>query len=181
MQTIILVWKTDNWKLAQQRSCYLLVISQSSSDPLGKNLCEQPPTPLESASFWTPLGISVAFCGGGGYEYFLELHNVSTLLKIKGYVMSVMYNINQMPTEFHVHQLNDFFHYNYYLGRKQQYNVWQNSGKKLLITFKIKKSREAMYFIFIKYRITDSLRTADVFAVVAPLPPKKGEKRRPAR
>ena len=33
-----------------------------------------------------------------------------------------------------------------------------------------------MYFIFIKYRITDSLRAADVFAVVAPLPPKKGEK-----
>ena len=64
---------------------------------------------MESASFWTPLGISVALRGGGGYEYFLELHYVSTLLKIKGYVMSAMYNINQMPTEFHVHQLNDFF------------------------------------------------------------------------
>ena len=36
-----------------------------------------------------------------------------------------------------------------------------------------------MYSIFIKYRIIDSLRTGDVFAMVAPLPSKNGEKRRP--
>jgi len=43
-----------------------------------KNLCKQPPTPLEIASFWTlpPLGISVALRGGGGGGdgNFVELH-----------------------------------------------------------------------------------------------------------
>lgn len=33
-----------------------------------KKHCKQPPTPLETASFWTPppLGISIALHGGGG-------------------------------------------------------------------------------------------------------------------
>ena len=47
------------------------------------------------------------------------------------------YYIDQIPTEFHVHQLNYFFYYNYYLGSKQQYNVRQSSGTKLLIMFKL--------------------------------------------
>ena len=58
--------------LAQQRSWYLSVTHQSYSDPLEKNLCKQPPSHSEIASFWTPLplGISVALRGGGGMDIF---------------------------------------------------------------------------------------------------------------
>ena len=37
-----------------------------------KEYCKQPPTPLETASFWTPppLGISIALQWGGGGGYF---------------------------------------------------------------------------------------------------------------
>ena len=47
-----------------------------------KKTCNNPPTPSEIASFWTPphpLGISVAIRGGRGYGYFLEIH--ITLMK----------------------------------------------------------------------------------------------------
>ena len=41
---------------------------QSYSNPLEKDLCKQPPTPLEIASFLThpppPIGISIALRGG---------------------------------------------------------------------------------------------------------------------
>ena len=65
--------------LAQQRSCRLLVTPQSSSDPLEKNGCKQPPPPRQLSPFWIPppLGIFLALLGGGGgYGYFLELHIV---------------------------------------------------------------------------------------------------------
>ena len=50
----ILVLKTgnsENWKPGQQRTCFLSVTHQSYSDPLEKNLCKQPSTPLEIVSF----------------------------------------------------------------------------------------------------------------------------------
>ena len=65
----------NNWQLFQQ-SCYLLITHQSHdhSDHLEKDLCNNPPTPSEIASFWTPpphpLGISVAIRGGGGMDIF---------------------------------------------------------------------------------------------------------------
>ena len=45
----------NNWQLSQQ-SCYLLITHQSHdhSDHLEKDLCNNPPTPSEIASFWTP-------------------------------------------------------------------------------------------------------------------------------
>ena len=55
-----------------------------------KNLCKQPPTPLEIASVWTlpPLGISVAFRGGvgvwtfSGTAYFAILYSSDNLVAI---------------------------------------------------------------------------------------------------
>ena len=89
--------------------------------------------------------------------------------------MSVMCNINQIPTEFHVHQLNDFFiiiitleeNSNIIYDKEVEQNFW--------LRLNYKKSSGAMYFIFIKFLFIFN----NVFAVVAPLPPKNGEKRRP--
>ena len=44
----------SNWKLAQQKSCYLLVTQQSHSDPLKKTSLSSPPPPRELPPFVIP-------------------------------------------------------------------------------------------------------------------------------
>ena len=60
---------------------YLLIAYQSYSDPLENNVCKKPPTPLQIASFWTPLTSEFplpAVAGKGGVWIFSE----STQLKV---------------------------------------------------------------------------------------------------
>ena len=58
--------------LAQQRSCRLLVTPQSSSDPLEKNGCKQPPPLGNCLLFGSPLPseFSLLSLGGRGVWIF---------------------------------------------------------------------------------------------------------------
>ena len=174
MQTITLALKHWPSKITE---------SLLNREAVKKKHCKQPPTPLETVSFWTPppLGISVALHGGEGDGYFLTLFILWVIHDSTSKMFTIKYYSFFSIFISHIVTLSVMTRFTYLLFSKYGKVAWilsltlswvildENSITDLVLRFRMSLNEVCSSLVFIRVTVLEKELHLNLFAL-APAP-----------